>query len=111
MPVADRIGVPCRKRDELFIDSGNGAVLTNDRQLDQAARKIIAALAIFCLLIRIEIVASDYVDRLFQQCQISQSILILVIRCQRVVGSPLIEQLGGGRVRQNMLDLKAGRRC
>ncbi len=108
MPLFDRCGIPRGERLQLLVYPGNGRVLPDTRQLDQAAREIVAALAVLCLLRRVEIIPCHDIDWLLQQGQISQPVLVVVIDGCRVFSGPLLPQLYGWRVRQNVLNFEAG---
>ncbi len=107
MAFIDGCCVPCWESLQLFIDPGNRGVLSDVGQFHQAARQVITALAVFSLLLGIEIIAGYDVDGFFQQGQVAQTGFIVVVQSGWVFFRPCRAQFSGGCVRQNMLDFKS----
>ena len=72
----------CRRRfegEQPFIDARDRRVLPDSAQAGRAAREVVAGFRVFRLFLFEEAVAGDDVDRLFQQGQIAQPDLVVVV--------------------------------
>ena len=108
MAPLDRRGIPRRKSLQLGVDPGNRCVLADLGQRHQTARQVVAALAVLSLLRLVEVIACNDVDRLLQQGQIAEAILVVVIDRIRVLCCPRGTQLRLRVVGQDVLDLQLG---
>ena len=108
MALLDGCGIPRRKSLQLGVDPGNRCILADLGQGHQTARQVVAALAVFCLLGLVEIISRDDIDWFFQQGQIAEAILVVVVDRIRVLCCPHGTQLRLRDVGQDVLDFQLG---
>lgn len=93
MPLFDGCRIPRGESLQLGVDPRDGRVLPNVGQQHQTAGHIVATLAVFDLLGRIEVIARNDINGLLQQGQVAQPVLVVIVDHPRILGRPLAAQI------------------